>query len=125
MKHLFIPYETGIPTLAKEYGFDKDCMACYHEQQDGNFDLVYPLHTTDWNHKDIRHLIGAPLYQQIVDWFILKGIEINTTSWKKEGAIVWYFSVNTLGNPCCYKSKDFNTKTEALNEAIKEAFKLI
>jgi hypothetical protein len=98
----FIPYETGIPTLAKEYGFNEPCLAKYCNwlsQKEKGSDLIgCNWDTLFYNTVDnLNGPISAPTYQQIQDWFILKGIEINTTSWKKGDQIVWYFSVNTLG----------------------------
>lgn len=75
MKHLFLPYELSV--IAKEKGFNEDCLAVYNCSKD------YKLCSENWNdatytitnekYADISENIQyswvtAPLYQQILKW---------------------------------------------------------
>ena len=81
MKHLFVPYELAL--LAKENGFDEDCLA-YWELFDnswngygawGGITVLYEeddlrlILTVNELKSYYRNLIKAPLYQQLIDWF--------------------------------------------------------
>jgi hypothetical protein len=79
--------------------------------------------TRDYNY----HMI-APMYDQVVNWFATKGIEINTTSWIKRGTkneIVWYYSLEKIGKPSTYNCVEYDTRYLALDKAFDEALKLI
>jgi len=122
MKHLFIPYELAL--IAKEKGYSE---ICFGEYLNNKLLFIYPHKPSLWE-KYKQKKIAAPLYQQIIDWFEQKGIEITTTSWIKretKSEITWFFSVGKLGKPSKYNCDDNETKYIALNKAIEEAFKLI
>jgi hypothetical protein len=120
MKKLFLPYELAIK--AKEKGFDEKCFAWYNCGNTIEYfgdDLQLDMYAGE---KD-RPL--APLYQQIVDWFIEKhNIHPNYGS-NHSG---WYWNITKTNGTTIKDQSDYNyfsTHYEALNKAIEESFKLI
>lgn len=63
MQHLFLPYELALK--AKEKGFNETCLACYAYGRESEGVIVA---TMDVNND--RGYTAAPLYQQIIDWFL-------------------------------------------------------
>lgn len=116
MEKLFIPHKTGVPTLAKEKGFDEPCLAKY--DNNGDFGMIL-------NRSSITGQVAAPTYDQIVNWFIEKhNIHPNYGS-NHSG---WYWVVTKTNGTTIKEQSDcnyFKTHYEALTESIKEAFKLI
>ena len=76
MKELFVPYEIAL--LAKEKGFDKACFGYYLTF--GNNELMPVVMAFD-EFKPLSYnvYLSAPLYQQLVDWFYTKGIDIGVS----------------------------------------------
>ena len=66
MNHLFLPYHLAV--LAKEKGFNEDCLAYY--------DATKLFWIRQNYHESQEGEITAPLYQQIVDWLRTKNISI-------------------------------------------------
>ena len=125
----FVSYE--IAKTLKEMGFNKTCFAWYCNDMNILYSNLYngnPI--AEFNMPPIPKQLDCyvPLIQQVIDWFAInKNIEINATSWKKEGTkdvIIWYVSVNKLGDPCTYKGKTYESRRGALIGGIEEAIKL-
>lgn len=132
MKKLFIPYELAV--IAKEKGFDETCFGLITDRD------LYMLNISDEDQLDFdmgvakyngRKCVPAPLYQQIVDWFM-----------RKDGIYIWVMPVGIENETVGFwwevevSNSDFNmisdrdytqykTYYEALNKAIENAFKLI
>lgn len=70
MKEQFVTYEIAL--RLKELGFDEECFGYYTEQHDGSYFLC--VYQEEEEFSKIR--IGAPLWQQVIDWFYDKGIFI-------------------------------------------------
>lgn len=77
MKHLFAPYDIAV--LAKENGFDENCICTYNNEKLSR----NPSHKMDstpitdepyeWNNSNVHNtIVCAPLYQQLIDWFLTK-----------------------------------------------------
>lgn len=71
MKHLFVPYSLAL--LAKEKGFNEQCLAVYHTDDKSIAPVVpdKPFTLSGWANSDESsgRYLAAPLYQQLVDWF--------------------------------------------------------
>jgi len=130
MKELFIPYELAL--LAKLKGFDKKCFGFFKHENN-------QLRVESTNDSIARAYVIAPIYQQITDWFRdIHGIHVNADllpNVKKYRATFVPLSFTPksfTSHKEYYKEREkfstinkFDDYYEALNEAIKEAFKLI
>lgn len=70
MKHLFAPYE--LAKLAKEKGFNDECLRCYDNGELQDFKHFRAIAWTSGvvqNDNLVDGLVSAPLYQQLIDWF--------------------------------------------------------
>ena len=117
MKDLFVPYEIAL--LAKENGFDDECFEWWYSPTQRASDLIFRQYKGD------KAFCDAPLYQQLTDWFREKHD--------------LHISINYIDDIICFNSEVTNIKSntvldggynsvdyhQALNSAIKEAFKLI
>lgn len=139
MKHLFIPYELAL--LAKEKGFDQNCLAFWSTQPKRTGDPIQ-LCITDSLHGyspvaiDAEFLrpyeILAPLYQQIIDWFREKhGIIVQATYYyhddndnNKPKFMADYYVELPAGTEDEEDSKGYDYY-EALDISITESLKLI
>ena len=135
MEKLFIPYELAV--ISKEKGFDEFCFGfynCISMNTYGKHNLRYFKDSNFYSNSTFHPAqVCAPTYQQIVDWFEEKyKIEIYCPNYYKnsKGYKPEYecrINGNQLSNE--YNSSSsvvlFETKKEALNKAIEEAFKLI
>lgn len=131
MKHLFVPYE--LVKLAEEKGYVSDMYAGWYAG-DGSGEVHY-----EWRLKLSEWMIGAPLYQQLVDWFFDKHNILIEPLFDANGMwCVWITDDITKthrgsGNFLCFDNKHCLTnefhgwkdKYEALTKALEEAFKLI
>lgn len=99
MKHLFVPYELAL--LAKEKGFYEECYAEYSAITN---EPIWVMNGCKLNDT----LLNAPLYQQLVDWFVKKDILI------QENWDGWYLIQRRE-----IKYLRFDTKIEALTIAFK------
>jgi hypothetical protein len=116
MKNLFIPYELAV--IAKEKGFNELCFGCYITSP---FDPAYLNDDKRGTNQYFKEGVTAPLYQQIVDWFEeTHKIVISRDRHINNGFRYWVYTDKGIDVEC-YKMN----KTEALNKAIEEAFKLI
>jgi hypothetical protein len=122
MKNLFIKYELAV--LAQEKGFDEECIACYDKNNllATYTELFYPK-----NYNNDAYCISAPLYQQLVDWFIKEHNLFPSYDGNHSG---WSWAIYK-SNGTHIKSMDeckedyCKTHYEALSKALTEAFKLI
>lgn len=123
MKHLFIPYPLAV--LAKEKGFDEECVTFFNSEGKLNMALVQVgLELPLSNSQMSKNRIAAPLYQQIVDWFREEhDLDINIIRWVPNKS--FYFKIQDGLKSVKSHSYDEFTYYEALNKAIEEAFKLI
>lgn len=120
MKNLFVPYEIAL--LAKKNGFNEGCLAIYDSFDNGlhtwrvNDTLVKP--------SDIPNSIVAPIYQQLIDWF---RIEHDILIWVETATYVNMFNYRYYIETYDNKAEGMKTNNyyEALNDAIKKAFKMI
>jgi hypothetical protein len=76
MKDLFVPYE--IASRLEDIGFEEPSLAYYDSSNHKLYQVSPPFTTGDpifgsfvpkHNKKHLIPLIGAPLYQQVFDWF--------------------------------------------------------
>ncbi len=114
MQNLFLSPELSL--IAKEKGFKERCLAVY-QLQGNNRLIVYSFGDLS----RITHLLPAPLYQQIIDWFETKNIWIQHAQGGEGNGYLYYIFI---GNSC-HKSFHAMTKAEVLNKAIEEAFNLL
>ncbi len=129
MKHLFVPSKLAL--LAKKKGFDEKCLAAYYPIQNnelrsyeqGDLMDLKGYKPSDFNSE---HLLSAPLYQQLVDWFREKhNLHISIDSVGGN----WYFSLHK------FDAMETKQLTETLirciyyyenyDDAITEAFNYI
>jgi hypothetical protein len=127
MKDLFLPYELAV--IAKEKNYKGECVAFYNEMHDqikvGT--ILFPAdsgHWDNWNKE--THLVSAPLYQQIVDWFRIKKAISVEISWN-EHMKMWQGVIQDFRDPT-NTYDDYGTSEDyytTYNAVITEAFKLI
>ena len=68
MKHLFAPYDMAL--MAKENEFNECCLATFEREEYGS-EKIDPNPVTE-NHNPDLYECDAPLYQQLIDWFLTK-----------------------------------------------------
>lgn len=122
LKHLFLPYTLAV-TL-KEKGFNEPCLMHYYkdfckgelfnEMENPFSNQLHTIKNSD------GELIGAPIYQQAIEWFE-----------KKHNHII-YRNIDIYDSYCYNINKGKlqisvrdSVKSKALNKALKEALKLI
>lgn len=119
-----IPFNTGIPSLLKEKGFDEPCYAFKAINPHSKFHLKeYRRLATVTNSGGLSG-ITMPTYDQVCDWLEEKHgiviynvpIEVYPDVLRWEPAIFGHDSIMFTM---------YNTRYEALNEGIKEGLKLI
>lgn len=130
MKELFVPYKLSL--LAKEKGFDEPCFGYYNGKG-----LLRYAGTTDENLRtggmdteEMRNqslnskYCSAPLYQQLIDWFEIKGYSINVFPITKTTYGYAIEFMRTLPNE--YNESDYweNTNTKQIIDQILEEEKL-
>ena len=127
MKDLFIPYETGIPSMLKEKGFDEPCFGAFNLSDELKISNEVSCSVSQDMCRMVFDGISAPLYQQILDWFRYKHQIIITID-------VSVYSLKAFGHIKSIKNKQgfWSNKEEApleyyeaFNKAIEEALKLI
>lgn len=129
MEKLFIPYETGIPTLAKEKGFDYPCTRYVtntgQKLSKDMYSECTPSNACNWN--DTNMDTSIPTYEQLKDWFrtkhnihILYGVCGSQT---KVLGYKWYVQIGMENQ--CYETNMIKDYYIGMTEAIKEALKLI
>lgn len=128
MKNLFISYEMSV--LAKEKGFDEDCIAYYAydylNSKPNRLQLAdRPIKPSKFKQK----YMAAPVFQQILDWFRVKHNLAILISIPHD--VYWRYSIDGINGNGYYtdssykEKKDFEDYYEALTTGIQEAFKLI
>lgn len=129
MKHLFVPYE--IAKILEEKGFDEKCIA-HHVFEQPNNNYVFQVGCYFYREVKPNYTL-APLYQQVVDWFLDKH-KIYIT--EKANTLLTHFSCKVwkserIGDTANQQGKWTETypyglsRYEALDMAIKDALKLI
>src|SRR5690242_15307232 len=116
MKHLFVPYELAL--LAKEKGFDAECLRFY-----GDDKVLY--NDEDISNSTVNELYcTAPLWQQLVDWFReVHKIHIEIRFGLDDDRFLYQGIIN---DESPYLDKLWNSNYySSLEESIKEAFKRI
>lgn len=123
LEKLFVP--SGIALMAKEKGFDEECISFY---SNGVLNMSR-IESFDWcivnseMEKQGLNYVSAPLYQQLIDWFEEKHkifIEVRKLNDNK-----WCYQVHGPLNGDMIHVPGIEIKYEAYNEVFKEAFKLI
>jgi len=138
MKHLFVPYELAL--LAKEKGFDDECLAWYYKLKErpelNSFQLFEKDYFLD---KSIictnssfgnGYMITAPLYQQLIDWFLMKHdmwieILLFDRGFLEENKFCFQWRVYNKSEEWFTSADECKTPIETMNLAFKKAFKLI
>lgn len=120
MEKLFVPYEIALKLKEKKY--EGYCLAVYLNDKKIYLDNLECAEVQIlYNNK--YTICQAPTYQQVIDWFRVKHkihISINhTPRWVKK--YDYYFGVGHHD----FHKVGYNTYYGALNQAIKNALKII
>lgn len=126
MNHLFVPY--NIAEKLKEIGFDNETFAGYQPNHKNEMVLYYkPSHGKAINlmpstygkycHQN-RHVVKAPLYQQVFDWFRERGYNYHILSDCYKGETEYNFYCGTGTSDTFDGISGFDTYIEAQNECI-------
>jgi hypothetical protein len=99
MKELFVPYEESL--ALRELGFDEPTNYLYNSSHDTP--EAFPCDTVgiwkDWNSIYrcglTKHLLSAPLYQQVFEWFRKKHGLICEITYEIEN---FYFNIKSISN---------------------------
>jgi len=115
MKHLFVPYELALKL--KEKGFDEECFGnydCWSKKEPARLMTnIYPYFLgQEYAKRFDKTCILAPLYQQVIDWFREKNIQIIELPTQNFRTIKWAVSDNG-------KFKGGFPLDEAIEEALK------
>jgi hypothetical protein len=133
MEKLFVPY--NIALLLKEMGFDEPCFGYY--QNNDPLWIGYRFNVPQHNKESIskktygdesKHLVFAPTYDQVIDWFIEKH-SLYIHVWVVFAHPDWWdFEVNSFdkeNKSVSAHDEAYPTKYEALNAGILKAIELI
>ena len=134
MKHLFVPYPIALLASSEAAGFDEPCLGDYWTFGNKNKRAIiqHELITAaedfstinyDSVHRDPYFECPAPLYQQMIDWFEETHHKY-IYAFRYNGRWQWKIDAEH-GCDEFSKGDGFNTKYEALNKALEEAFKII
>lgn len=151
MEHLFLSFELSV--LVKQKGFDEQCFgywemnkydeSCpkiiinYTNQPSTNpgAKLRPKMFEIDNKNSSLpQWAISAPIKQQIIDWLIKKDIDIRIVpiynkgiqiSWKVLGLMSIADRTKVYCDNKNNDKSEYNSYSEAMNEAIKEALNLI
>lgn len=143
MKELFLPYNLSL--ALKEIGFDEPCISFYYwyDKKEWRLNQEVMPHSfwqNSWFTKEVwaasmykqkdKDFIGnvaAPLYDQVIEWFIEKHntfINISPSIHHIDGEIDGFFM--TLCGSNHYDNNDtYAERHEALNAGIQKAIELI
>lgn len=117
MKKQFVTYEIALKL--KELCFNEMCIATYDENREFN------LQDFEQNYETFPlHILAAPLWQQVIDWFRDKySLYITITSQSQE-SWQWHiqFPHDSLDK---FWEEDYTSYEEALEEAVLQALKRI
>lgn len=126
MEKLFVPYELAIQL--KENGFNEPCLGFYTTKYNYSDKSFEPKLFISENEKEtlmIRRVVkdcSAPLYDQVIDWFENKGIEIKIHR-KFPSPYTYGFNINNF--QFCGVRNKFEFKNEARDKAIKDALSML
>lgn len=117
IKDLFVSYDIAVALKTK--GFNVPCIACYDK-----CDMLstYSNVFKPKNYNNSAYCISAPLYQQVISWFLKEhnlSIEYSTSACSYTCSIV----KNQITN--VYYEMDFKTPLDSIKNGIIEALKLI
>ena len=126
VKAEYIPYNEALKL--KLLGFNEECDRAYTEEYK---QLISA--TNGHTNESIKDTLPtkpftAPTFSQVFKWFRDNHkLEGHIKSWKREGEIVYYFSVNKLGEPSKFNDNEFRGKSyeDAELECIKKLINLI
>ena len=127
MKEQFVPYK--IAKSLKELGFREKCFSKY--DYDGDLLESSVLYPGDFNDEIL--FTSAPLYQQVIQWFVLRGIIIVIYPLNRqiEGTSLTTTVFESTIQSNFIEEDDtfsedsiFDTYEDALKDAIKDAIKL-
>lgn len=132
MKNQFVTFE--IAKKLKELGFNEPCLACYDAcdlLSTYSKSIFKPLNYN--NDNSSPHTISAPLWQQVIEWFVEKqNIEIQVSNYENKNDKydyslnnVIYSEENNLSYDSSYEKLFYNTRYEAREAGILAAFKYI
>lgn len=123
-----IPYETGIPVIAKEKGFDEPCLGWFSNEELGKYRRSNTVNYNGTNYTGIELCWLAPTYEQLKDWFrekhnihimyMICGSQTRVLGYK------WFVQVG-MNEKDCYQTKMIKDYYQGLDKALIEAFKLI
>lgn len=142
MKHLFVPYELALKL--KEKGFNEECFAKWViELEPQHKVLIFKEHKDYETFKGIKNdnnILAAPLYQQVIEWFIkthniLIEITLDLGYEYESGKFsdnIYLINLYNMKNPTDSKCPNFQRQSgeqleyiPTINKAIKEALKII
>jgi hypothetical protein len=119
MKNLFVPYELAVKL--KEKGFDEPVL-CYYNRE---HNLTSNISPKDW-HLNLPYSVSedcvkAPIYQQIVDWFLDKHNMYLTVT--KDRIYKWYATFEKYEQ--YYEIGNGSDYYACFNKAIENSLKYI
>ncbi len=143
MKEQFVTY--ALAKLAKEKGFDEECLFCFVEEpepledeDDNNYFDGYGWNnfqfTTEgmcqnfddcgkWKkNSEFNNSICSPSYSQLFDWFDNK-FDIDICIQKRSG--LYWIEISNKGKFVTPLGLNCPTKIEAMKKGVEEAFKLL
>lgn len=120
MKDLFVTYQLAL--LAKQKGFDESCLAYYGNEE--------KLFITAGAILKYRPLLKAPLYQQLIDWFLEKHdiwveILLFDRGFLEKNKFCFQWRIYNKSKEWFTSADECKTPIETMNLAFIEAFKLI
>ncbi len=134
MKHLFVPYETKIPTQLKEKGFNEPCFGDYRQWDGCKPWLEIHQDTNPESTSNYTVECLAPTYQQVVDWFQkVHNIDIRTVNNSSNFLTIKIYKIRKFKDDT-FQLEEINTigtqfnifeTDRAFDKAFSEALKLI
>ncbi len=138
MNNLFVPYDNSFKL--KQVGFNEHCFGFYSEKKElifhqnpkafytKNKDVAFNASIFNILSKKKYDVCAAPLYSQVIDWFEdVHDIKISPLFLRKLNSYVFILETKAEGlhlvNYLEYPK--YNTKYEAINKGIEEAFNFI
>lgn len=120
MNNLFVPYDIALSL--KEMGFDERCLAYYADTGHGPI-----IHDCFHGQKSVEWHTLAPLYDQVIDWFIEKHeINISVDPPFPKRLVLWeYYLQKSTDRSLIEQNSGYETQKEALQAGIKKAIELI
>lgn len=119
MQHLFVPYELALELKSK--GFNEPCLSVY-----SNKGKLSPLVNFGVQNSNVPSYCTAPIYQQVIDWFMEKhNLYITIIPiWNNIGYSYGYQIRNIIDNSFL-EFMAYANPNKTLNKGIEEALKLI